>query len=72
MIASEKVRNLIESYENLSEQERHEFVRLVVPLDGSPVSAEWNAELHQRADEIDSGTVELIHGEDFLRRWRNL
>lgn len=71
MIASEKVRSLIESYENLNEQERHEFVQLVVPSEASPMSAEWSAELHHRANDIDSGAVELINGDDFLRSWRN-
>jgi len=66
MIASEKVRNLVEGYENLNEQERYEFVRLVPPLDESPVSAELNS----RADDIDSGRVKLITGEEVFHRLR--
>ena len=72
MALSEKVRILAESYAELSDEERHEFVRLVAPVDESEVSREWCEELHSRADDIDSGRVKLIDGEDFLRRLRAL
>ena len=68
MALSEKVRVLAESYAELSSEERHEFARLVAPVDESEVSQEWRKELHSRADDIDSGRVQLVDGEDFLRR----
>jgi hypothetical protein len=70
MALSEKVRVLAESYAELSSEERHEFVSLVAPVDGSEVSQEWREELHSRADDIDSGRVQLVDGEDVLRRLR--
>ena len=68
MAVSEKVRVLAEGYAELSSEERHEFVSLVAPVDESEVSQEWREELHSRADDIDSGRVKLVDGEDFLRR----
>jgi len=68
MAVSEKVRVLAESYEQLSGDERHEFLDLVAPIDHSEVSEEWREELRNRAEEIDSGRVQLVDGEDFLRR----
>jgi uncharacterized membrane protein YgcG len=70
MAVSEKVRHLVESYSDLSAEERHEFVSLVAPTDETEISAEWRTELYQRAKAIDDGTVELIEGEDFLRQLR--
>ena len=70
MAVSEKVRRLAESYADLNDEERHAFVSLVAPVDEEEVSAEWRAELHQRARDIDEGRVQLIDGEDFLRRLR--
>jgi len=34
------------------------------------ISAEWSDELDRRAKDIDEGRVELVDGEDFLRRLR--
>lgn len=68
MAASEKVRRLAEKFAGLSAEERSEFLSLVVPDDGGEVGDEWIAELRGRADDIDSGRVQLIDGEDFLRR----
>jgi hypothetical protein len=70
MAVSEKVKSLVDRYSELSDDERHEFVTLVAPIDESEVSEEWSKELHSRADDIDSGRVQLIDGEDFLRRLR--
>jgi len=43
--------------------------RLLKSLDEEVgVGAEWLLEIHNRADDIDSGRVELIEGKDFLRR----
>ncbi len=68
MIGSEKVRRLAEGYSNLNDEERHEFVSLVVPSDEAEVSTEWRSEINQRARDIDEGRVQLVDGEDFLRR----
>ncbi len=68
MAASEKVRELAESYTELSPEERSEFLSLVAPDDGAELSGEWLTELRSRADDIDSGRVQLMDGEDFLRR----
>lgn len=38
--------------------------------DGMVISAEWSDELNRRAKDIDEGRVELVDGEDFLRRLR--
>ena len=70
MAVSEKVRELAATYTSLSSEERHEFATLVAPIDDSEVSQEWVAELHSRADDIDSGKVQLVDGEDVLRRLR--
>ena len=70
MAVSEKVRQIAESYAELNDEERHEFVALVVPSDGAEVSREWLEELSNRTDDIDSGRVQLIDGADFLRRLR--
>ena len=70
MPVSEKVRLLAESYAELSADERHEFVSLVAPVDDSDLSTEWLSELRSRADDIDSGRVKLVDGEDVLRRLR--
>ena len=70
MALSEKVRILAESYAELSDEERHEFVSLVAPVDENEVSQEWCEELRNRADDIDSGRVQLVDGEDVLRRLR--
>jgi Putative addiction module component len=70
MIASEKVRRLAECYSDLTDEERHEFVSLVLPSDEAVVSTEWREEINQRARDIDEGRVQLIDGEDFLQRLR--
>lgn len=68
MAASEKVRQLAESYAGLSEEEQSEFFSLLATGGDGEVSAEWVSELRSRADDIDSGRVQLVDGEDFLRR----
>jgi hypothetical protein len=70
MPVSEKVRLLAESYAELSADERHEFASLVAPVDDGDLSTEWLTELRSRADDIDSGRVKLVDGDDFLRRLR--
>lgn len=72
MIASEKVHQVAESYSGLSHEERYEFAALVAPLDLEEMSDEWLTEFHHRADEIDSGRVQLIEGEDVMRRLRTI
>ncbi len=47
--------------------------RLVAKLTSeaeNEVSAEWREEIAGRAREIDEGKVELINGDDFMRRMR--
>ena len=70
MAITEKVRRLAESYAELSDDERREFVGLVVPLDERTISKEWLEELRSRAADIDQGRVSLVDGDDFLRRLR--
>ncbi len=69
MSVSEKVRLLAESYAALDEEERSEFATLVVPNVGE-FGAEWLGAIRSRADDIDAGRVELVAGDDFLRRLR--
>ena len=68
MAISEKVRELAESYSMLSVEERCSFAELVAPVDKSELSEEWIGEIRSRAQDIDSGQVELVSGDDFLRR----
>jgi len=70
MPASEKVIKVAESYANLNDEERHEFAALVAPIDEGEVTQEWIGELNSRAGDIDSGRVQLIDGEDVIRRLR--
>ena len=70
MAISEKVRALAECYQQLTDEERHSFAELVAPVDTDEVSDEWLAEIRSRADDIDSGRVQLIDGEDFMRRFK--
>ena len=70
MATSEKVRQVAESYGQLNDEERHEFATLVAPVDESEVSEEWVAELRSRADDSDSGRVQLVDGDDVMRRLR--
>ncbi len=70
MAASEKVLRLAESYASLNDEERCEFVSLVIPADEQEFGTEWREELYQRARDIDEGKVRLVEGEDFLRRLR--
>ena len=72
MITSEKVRNLAQSYHELNVEERHSFAELVAPVDTSEVSGEWLEEIRNRAEDIDSGQVKLIDGEEVLRQLRAL
>jgi hypothetical protein len=65
-----KVRELAEIYQKLNNEERHSFAELVAPVDTSEMSGERIAEICNRADDIDSGRVELIDGEEFLRRFK--
>ncbi len=68
MAVSEKVRQLAETYTSLTNEERQEFATLVASGDDLGVNQEWITELRSRANDIDSGRVELVDGEDFLRR----
>ena len=70
MAISEKVRNLAESYQQLTAEERHSFAELVAPVCDSELSDEWVAEVKSRADDIDSGRVKLIDGKEFMKRFR--
>ena len=70
MATSEKVRNLAEGYQRLNDEERHTFAELVAPVDTSEVSQEWLEEIRSRADDIDSGRVKLIDGEEVLGQLR--
>ena len=70
MAISEKVRQVAESYAELNDEERHEFVALVASSGAEEVSKEWLEELDSRADDIDSGRVQLVDGEDVIRRLR--
>jgi hypothetical protein len=72
MVVSEKVRQAADSYEQLNDEERHEFAALVAPVDKSEVSQEWITELRSRADDIDLGRVHLVDGEEVMRRLRAL
>jgi len=72
MSTSEKVRQLAESYQELSHEERRDFAMLVAPEDTEALSPEWTAEVRSRAEEIDSGKVKLVAGDDFLRRLKAL
>ena len=69
MATSEKVRTLAEGYQKLNDEERHSFAELVAPVDSSELSQEWREEIHSRADDIDSGRVKLVDGEDFMKRF---
>lgn len=68
MTPSVKVRELAESYRQLTDEECDCFAELVAPVDTSEISQEWSDEIRSRADNIDTGKVKLIAGEDFLRR----
>ena len=70
MIISEKVRQVAESYAGLSDEERYEFAALVAPFDVEEVSDEWLQELQSRAHQTKSGHVQLVDGEDVMRRLR--
>lgn len=68
MSASDKVQTLAEEYQKLSDTERHSFAELVAPIDRSELSEKWSSEIHRRAADIDSQRVNLINGEDFMKR----
>jgi Putative addiction module component len=70
MSVSEIVRQVAESYSGFNADERYEFAALVAPLDVEDISSEWLTELHSRADDIDSGHVQLVEGEEVMRRLR--
>lgn len=70
MAISEKVKELAESYQQLSDKERHTFAELVAPLDDNQISQEWLDEIHSRAHDIDAGEVKLISGEEVLKELR--
>lgn len=70
MAVSEKVSELAENYRQLSDEERHTFAELVAPVDASEISPEWLYEIRSRANEIDTGKVKLIDGEEVLRELR--
>jgi hypothetical protein len=70
MATSEKVNELAESYRELSDEERHSFAELVAPLDERKISREWLDEIRSRANDIDTGKVKLIDGEEVIRELR--
>jgi len=70
MATSEKVSELAENYRQLSDEERHAFAELVAPVNASEISPEWLVEIRSRADDIDTGKVKLIDGEEVLRELR--
>lgn len=70
MATSEKVKELAESYRQLSDEERHTFVELVAPLDNTELGREWLEEIRSRANDIDTGKVKLIDGEEVLGELR--
>lgn len=68
MPPTEQVRQLAEQYDQLNDEDRRDFAHLVGAVDNSEITQEWSQELHSRADDIDSGRVQLIDGDDFLKR----
>lgn len=72
MAATEKVREVADRYQQLTHEERCEFAELIASSREDEVSDEWKAELRSRADDIDSGRVKLVDGDDFLKRLRAL
>ena len=46
------------------------FAELVAPVDASEISREWFDEIRSRADDIDSGEVKLIDGEEAIKELR--
>ena len=46
------------------------FAELAAPVDASEISREWFDEIRSRADDIDSGEVKLINGEEVLKELR--
>lgn len=70
MAITERVRLLAESYSQLSEDERRDFVGLVAPLDEREIGDDWLEELRTRAADIDEGRVSLVDGDQFLERLR--
>ncbi|MEO0416073.1 MAG: hypothetical protein AAF226_14090 [Verrucomicrobiota bacterium] len=49
-----------------------EFEKLKQQIDGYELDREWSNELHKRAEEIDHGEVDLVEGEDFLKRLKDV
>lgn len=72
MTVTEKVREVADRYQQLTHDERCEFAELIASSREDEVSDEWKAELRSRADDIDSGRVQLVDGDDFLKRLRAL
>jgi len=72
MATSEKVRVLAESYQKLNHEERHSFAELVAPVGGIELSQEWRDEIRSRANDIDSGRVQLIDGKTVLEQLRSI
>lgn len=70
MATSEKVNELAESYRQLSNEERHAFAELVAPLDDTEIGREWLDEIRSRANDIDTGKVQLIDGKEVLGELR--
>jgi putative addiction module component (TIGR02574 family) len=53
----------------LAPRERAELVdAIVASLDGFDLGTEWEAEIQQRIDDVDSGRVKPIPGDDVLAR----
>lgn len=60
----------------LSEQERAQLAHeLIVSLDGPEeqgVEEAWEVEIARRLDDVESGKVELIDGDEFRRQLREI
>lgn len=72
MAISAKVERMIHEVEALNDEERRELIRARSPVVEETVNDEWRRVIHRRADEIDTGKVQLVDEEHFLRKLRAL
>ena len=69
---------LIAAGRELSREDRYELAHQMLASVDEPVhdqeaiDASWNAEFRRRIDEIESGAVELVDGEETMRMAREL
>jgi putative addiction module component (TIGR02574 family) len=60
---------ILEAALGLAPDERARLVEaLSASLDGVELNPEWEAELQRRIEDIDTGRVEAVSGEDVFRR----